>query len=123
PSGLAGHEEARVSIGAQRLVWGKRRRAVGQVCAHHRMPGIGDIDRLDALACFRTTVRSIVGAHVEVRRSILGIGSLIRVLVLLAHEFQIAVVGGFGIAAETFLPRGLALQSAFGMIGWTAVCL
>src|SRR6185437_6821304 len=80
---------------------------------------VGGIDHLDALASGSTTVRSIVGAHVVVRRSILGIGSLVRVLGLLAHELQIAVVGGFGIAAETFLLRCLALQSAFGMVRWT----
>src|SRR5215471_11406104 len=79
------------------------------------MLGVGGIDHLDALASGRTVI-SIVGAHVVVRRSILGIGSLIRVLRLLAHEFQIAVVGGYGIAAETFLLRRLALQSAFRMI-------
>src|SRR5215469_7221383 len=86
------------------------------------MLGVGGIDHLDALASGRTVV-SIVGAHIVVRRSILGIGSLIRPLGLFAHEFQIAVVGGFRIAAETFLLRGLALQAAFGMIGWTADCL
>src|SRR5215471_17337360 len=86
------------------------------------MLGVGGIDHLDALASGRTVI-SIVGAHIVVRRSILGIGSLIRVLGLLAHEFQIAVVGGFGIAAETFLLRRLALQSAFRMVGWTADCL
>src|SRR5262252_10199039 len=87
------------------------------------MLGVGDIDHLDALASGGTTVVSIVGAVTAVRRSILGIGSLIRVLGLFAHEFQIAVEGGFGIAAETFLLRRLALQSAFGMVGWTADCL
>src|SRR5262249_7014293 len=81
---------------------------------------VGGIDHLDALASGKTSVRSIVTAHIVVRRSILGIGSLKRVLGLLAHEFQIAVVGGFGIAAETFLLRCLALQSALGMVGWTA---
>src|SRR6185437_6452781 len=84
---------------------------------------VGGIDHLDALASGSTTVRSIVGAHVVVRRSILGISSLIRVLGLLAHDLQIAVVGGFGIAAETFLLRRLALKSAFRMVGWTADCL
>src|SRR5215472_12505725 len=87
------------------------------------MLGVRGIDHLDALASGETTVVSIVGAVIFVRRSILGIGSLIRVLGLLAHEFQIAVVGGFGIAAKTFLHRRLALQSAFGMVGWTADCL
>src|ERR1700730_9116446 len=86
------------------------------------MLGVGGIDHLDALES-GSTVRSIVGAHIVVCRSILGIGSLIRVLGLLAHEFQIAVVGGLRIAAETFLLRRLALQSAFGMVGWTADCL
>src|SRR5215469_18678772 len=80
------------------------------------MLGVRGIDHLDALASGGTTVVSIVGAVIFVRRSILGIGSLIRVLGLFAHEFQIAVVGGFGIAAETFLLRRLALQSAFRMI-------
>src|SRR5215470_757154 len=84
------------------------------------MPGVGGIDHLDALASGKTSVRSIVTAHIVVRRSILGIGSLKRVLGLLTHEFQIAVVGGFGIAAETFFHRRLALQSALGMFGWTA---
>src|SRR5690242_10531467 len=101
-----------------RLVRVKRRGAVGQVCGHYRMLGIRGIDHLDTLAGGRTVI-SIVGAHVVVRRSILGKGSLIRVLGLLAYELQIAVVGGFGIAAETFLLRRLALQSAFRMVGWT----
>src|SRR5215469_9853788 len=87
------------------------------------MLGVGGIDHLDALASGDTTVVSIVRAHVVVRRSILGIGSLIRVLRLFAHEFQIAVVGGLGIATETFLLRRLALQSAFRVVGWTADCL
>src|SRR6476646_7263708 len=87
------------------------------------MPRVRGIDHLDALASGKTTVRSIVGAHVVVRRSILGIGPLIRVLGLLANEVQIAVVGGFGIAAETFLHRRLALQSAFRMISGTTDCL
>src|SRR6478752_3277106 len=84
------------------------------------MPRVGDIDHLDALASGKSTVRSIVGAHVVVRRPILRIRSLIRALRLLAYQLQIAVVGGFGIAAEPFLLRRLALQSAFRMVGWTA---
>src|SRR5215472_10839148 len=87
------------------------------------MLGVGGIDHLDALASGGTTVVSIVGAVTAVRRSILGIGSLIRVLGLFAHEFQIAVVGGFGIAAETFLLRRLALQSAFRMVAGSTDCL
>src|SRR5579864_1220687 len=87
------------------------------------MLGVGGIDHLDALAGGGTTVVSIVGAVTAVCRSILGIGSLIRVLGLFAHEFQIAVVGGFGIAAETFLLGRLALQSAFGMFSRTTDCL
>src|SRR5436190_12377685 len=87
------------------------------------MLGVGGIDHLDALASGGTTVGSIVGAVIFVRRSILGIGSLIRVLGLFAHDFQIAVVGGFGIAAETFLLRRLALQSAFRVISGTTGCL
>ena len=108
PTVLPGDEEASVSIGRHCLVWVKSRGGVGQVRGHLRMRGVGGIDHLDALAS-GSTVRSVVGAHIVVRRSILGIGSLIRVLRLLAHEFQIAVVGGFGIAAETFLPRRFAL--------------
>src|SRR5947208_17097520 len=104
-------------------MWGKRRGGVGQLSDDLRMLGVGGIDHLDALASGRTTISSIVGAHVVVRRSVLGIGSLIRVLGLLTHELQIAVVGSLGVAAETFLHRRLALQSAFGMVGWTAGCL
>src|SRR5689334_12313305 len=84
---------------------------------------VGSIDYLDALPSGSTTVRPVVGAHVVVRRSILRIGPLIRVLGLLAHEFQIAVVGALRIAAHAFLQRRLALQSAFRMVGWTAVRL
>src|SRR5205814_9677129 len=95
---------------------------VAQVCAHYRMLRIGAIDDLNALES-SSTVRSIVGAVTEVRGAILGICSLKVSLGLLAHQFQIAVVGGFGIAAETFLLRRLALQSAFRVVGWTADCL
>src|SRR5262245_20677723 len=35
---------------------------------------------------------------------------------VLAHEFQIVVVGALGIAAEALFLRGLALQSAFAVI-------
>src|SRR5262245_1220873 len=87
------------------------------------MLGVGGIDHLDALASGGTTVGSIVGAVTAVRRSILGIGSIIQVLGLLTHKLQIAVVGAFRVAAETFLLRRLTLQSAFRMVGWTAVCL
>ena len=40
---------------------------------------------------------------------------------VLAHEFQIAVVGALGIAAEALFLRGLALQSAFGVIPGTTI--
>jgi hypothetical protein len=59
------------------------------------------------------TVRSKVGAVIGIRRSILGKCSLTSEL---PHELQIAVEGGFGIAAETFLRRRLALESTFRMI-------
>src|SRR6476620_1279973 len=84
---------------------------------------VGGIDHLDALASGKTTVRSIVGAHVVPRRSILRIGALIGVLGLLAHELQIAVVGALGIATEAFLHRRLTLESAFRMIRGTTDCL
>ena len=35
---------------------------------------------------------------------------------VIAHEFQIAVVGALRIAAEALFLRGLALQSAFSVI-------
>ena len=72
------------------------------------MLGVGGIDHLNALES-GSTVRSIVGAVTAVRRSILGKCSLKLSLGLLAHEFQIAVVGALGIAAETFFHRRLAL--------------
>ena len=108
PAVFAGHEEVAPIIGLHRLVRGKRRGGVGQVRAHQRMLGVGGIDHLDALES-GSTVRSIVGAVTAVRRSILGKCSFKLSLGLLAHEFQIAVVGAFGIAAETFLHRRLAL--------------
>jgi len=40
---------------------------------------------------------------------------------VLAHEFQIAVVGALGIAAEALFLRGLALQSAFAVILGTTI--
>jgi hypothetical protein len=108
PTVLPRHEDASLGIGRHRLVWVKRGGSVGQVRGHHRMLGVGDIDHLDALARGRTVI-PIVGAHVVVRRSILGIGSLIRVLGLLADEFEIAVVGALGVATETLLLCRLAL--------------
>src|ERR671936_2212252 len=84
------------------------------------MLGVGGIDHLDALES-GSTVRSIVGAVTAVRRSILGICSLKLSLGLLAHEFQIAVVGALGIAAETFFHRRLALESAFRLIPRTTI--
>jgi hypothetical protein len=74
------------------------------------MLGVGGIDHLDALES-GSTVGSIVGAVTAVRRAILGKCSLKLILGLLAHEFQIAVVGACGVAgsAETFFLRCLAL--------------
>jgi hypothetical protein len=40
---------------------------------------------------------------------------------VLAHEFQIAVAGALGIAAEALFLRGLALQSAFAVIPGTTI--
>jgi hypothetical protein len=82
--------------------------------------GVGGIDHRDAVVLLqrRIMVRSIVSAVSGVRRSILRICSLTSVL---AHEFQIAVVGPFGIAAEAFLRRRLALKSAFRMISKTTM--
>ena len=76
------------------------------------MPGVRGIHDDDAVVLLQRSyvVRSIVGAVTEERRSILRICSLALVL---AHEFQIAVVAEFGIAGKTFLRRGLPLQSAF----------
>ena len=40
---------------------------------------------------------------------------------VLAHEFQIAVAGALGIAAEALFLRGLAPQSAFAVIPGTTI--
>src|SRR5207249_1144700 len=112
-------------IGVHRLVRGARRGSVVQVRAHPRMLGVGGIDHRDAEVLLQrsNTVRSIVGAVTGVRRSILRKCSFKLTLGLLAHEFQIAVVGAFGIAAETLLSCGLTLQPAFGVIPGTTDCL
>ncbi len=122
PTVLPGYEDALLGIRRDRLVRVQCCGCIGQVCGHLRMCGVGGIDHLDPLASVGT-VRPIVGAHVVVSGSILGIGSLIRVLGLLTHEFEIAVVAEFGIAAEAFLLRRLALQSTFRTIPGTADCL
>src|SRR5262245_35621964 len=112
-------------MGHHSLVRGARRGSVVQVRGHPRMPGVGGIDHPDAevLLLRSNIVRSIVGTVTGVRRSILRICSFKSTLGLLAHEFQIAVVAEFGIAAETLFLRGLALQSAFGPIMRTAIGL
>ena len=123
PIVLGDHEKVASFIGIHSLVRGARRGSVVQVRAHPRMLGVGGIDHRDAEVLLQrsNTVRSIVGAVTVVRRSILRKCSFKLTLGLLAHEFQIAVVGALGIAAEALLLRGLALQSAFGVIPGSAL--
>lgn len=108
PVVLGGHEEVAPLIGLQILMRVQRRGSVVQIRGRMRMLRIGSIDHRDAGMALQggILVRSIVGAVTVVRRSILRIGSLASVL---AHELEIAVVGAFGIAAETFFRRRLAL--------------
>ena len=86
------------------------------------MPGVGDIQHHDAgVLLQRIIFRCIIDAVIGVRRPILRKCSFKSTLGLLAHEFQIAVVAEFGIAAEALFLRGLALQSAFGPIMRTTI--
>src|SRR5439155_15612517 len=114
PSCLAGHEEAALSVHLRSFVRGKCRGSVVQVRRRHWMRRVGGIDHRHAEVLLQRsdTVRSKVCAVTVVRRSILRIISLTLVL---PNEFQIAVVGPFGIAAEPFLRRRMALYSPFGM--------
>src|SRR6266478_838123 len=120
PVVLADHEEVAPSIGLQRLVRGKRRGSVVQVRARLWVLRVRGIDHRHAEVLLQrsNTVRSKVCAVTGVRRSILRKCSLTSVL---AHEFQIAVVAEFGIAAETLLSCGLTLQSAFDPIPRTTM--
>src|SRR5262249_40987385 len=108
PGELADREEAALSVYLRSFVRGKRRGSVVQVRARLWVLRVRGIDHRHAevLLLRSNTVRSNVCAVTGVRRSILRIISLTLVL---PNEFQIAVVSPFGIAAETFLRRRLAL--------------
>src|SRR5438874_6490609 len=102
PTVLCDHEEVAAIIGLHSLVRGECRGSVVQVRARLWMLGVGGIDHRDAEVLLQRSnmVRCIVGAVTGVRRSILRKCSLTSVP---AHEFKIAVVAEFGIAAETLL--------------------
>src|SRR5262249_55407539 len=108
PSELAYSEEAALSVHLRSFVRGKRRSRVVQVRAYLRVLRVRGIDHRHAVVLLQrsNTVRSKVCALTVVRRSILRIISL---TLGLPNEFQIAVVGPFGIAAGAFLRRRLAL--------------
>jgi len=83
------------------------------------MRGVRGIYHYDtAVLLQRIIIRIIVGAVFEVRWPALRFCAF---TLELAHEFQIAVIAVFGIAAETLFRRGLTLQSAFGPIPRTTI--
>src|SRR5438067_1447413 len=86
------------------------------------MTGVRGIHHRDAVVLLRRSivVGCVVGAAASVRRPVLRICSLSCVL---PHELQVAVVGAFGIAAETLPECGLPLQPALGMIPRTTMGL
>ena len=89
------------SFDLQRLVRVQHRGSVVQVRGRPWMPGVRGIHHHDTgVLLQRIIIRCIVGAVIEVRRPILRTRSF---TLELAHEFQIAVVAAFGIAALTFL--------------------
>src|SRR5438045_2878108 len=89
-------------------------RSFGEIGRRLWILGIRDIDHDDTGVLLRRIVfRRHVGAVTKVRGPVLRKSALAFEL---ADEPHIAVVGALRVAARAFLRRGLALQSAFGVI-------
>jgi len=118
PVVLAAREELARHVRLQRLVR-VQHDGVVQVRGRPWMRGVRGIYHHDTAVLLQRIInRIVVGAVIQVRRSPLRFRSL---TLELSHEFQIAVVAAFGIAAKTLVRCGLTLQSAFGPIPRTTM--